>query len=107
MTEALFLQDAYMAEVEARVSTITEAGGLILDRSVFYPTGGGQPGDQGHLTWGNEQCRIANTTKGEAQSIVLHPAEGQSRPPAGAGPPGRHPTPRAGCRRASCPSRAQ
>lgn len=48
MTEELFREDSYLRECEATVIA-AEPGKVILDRTVFYPTGGGQPGDQGVL----------------------------------------------------------
>ena len=50
MTEKLFLKDAYLKSCEARVETITAEGGIVLNQSVFYATGGGQPGDSGSVT---------------------------------------------------------
>jgi misacylated tRNA(Ala) deacylase len=49
-TELLFRTDAYLAEADAVVTGLTEGGAIILDRTVFYATGGGQPGDIGTLT---------------------------------------------------------
>jgi len=49
LTEPLFRDDAYLTSCEATVVAIGEKGGIILDRTVFYPTGGGQPGDCGVL----------------------------------------------------------
>ena len=51
MTEPLFRTDAYLRQCEGRVLAYTDTGGLILDRSIFYPHGGGQPGDSGKLVW--------------------------------------------------------
>jgi misacylated tRNA(Ala) deacylase len=48
-TELLFRDDAYLRECTARVVGLSPAGGIILDRTVFYATSGGQPGDQGVL----------------------------------------------------------
>ncbi|MYG27303.1 MAG: alanyl-tRNA editing protein, partial [Boseongicola sp. SB0677_bin_26] len=50
MTDALY-RDAYLREATGQVDTINERGGIVLDACVFYPTGGGQPGDCGLLRW--------------------------------------------------------
>ena len=55
--------------------------GIVLDRSAFYPGGGGQPPDQGVLLWGGVQTRIAGARKGD--DLYLIPAEGDPVPPAG------------------------
>jgi misacylated tRNA(Ala) deacylase len=48
-TDLLFRSDAYLTENAARVLAVTKRRGIVLDRTVFYATGGGQPGDIGHL----------------------------------------------------------
>ena len=47
MTRELYREDAYQRDAKARVAALTPEGGIILDSSLFYPTGGGQPGDSG------------------------------------------------------------
>jgi misacylated tRNA(Ala) deacylase len=84
MTEALFRTDAYLRTAEARVTALTEEGGIVLDRTVFYPTGGGQPGDSGALRWDGGEIEIATTLRGAGDEIVLVPAEPALLPPVGA-----------------------
>ncbi|MEM1075642.1 MAG: alanyl-tRNA editing protein [Pseudomonadota bacterium] len=83
MTDMLFRQDAYLREAKALVVGHTMDGGIILDRTVFYPTGGGQPGDSGALTWAGGDCAIATTVKGEGDTIVLVPKVGSALPRVG------------------------
>ncbi len=76
MTEALFRTDSYLKECNARITAIGPEG-VELDRSVFYPEGGGQPGDSGHLRLANgREIAIATTRKGASADSILHvPAE--------------------------------
>jgi misacylated tRNA(Ala) deacylase len=84
MTEPLYRDDAYLRECTATVTAINDRGGIVLDRSVFYPTGGGQPGDKGVLQWEGGETPIATAVKGEAPDEVVHvPAEGAAQPPTG------------------------
>ena len=77
MSEALFRDDAYRRETEAKVVRI-EPAGIVLDRTVFYPRGGGQAGDAGILrSAGGREIAIADTVKGEGEAIVHVPAPGQ------------------------------
>ncbi len=83
MTDPLFRDDAYLHETPARVTAETPEGGVVLDRTVFYATGGGQPGDRGRLVWEGGEMAVATAVKG-AGGIVHVPAEGAARPPVGA-----------------------
>lgn len=88
-TEILFLDDPYRKSASAVVTAHTEEGGVILDRTIFYARGGGQPGDSGTLDWagsdgGGGRLPVATTVKGEDGAIVLVPAEPSALPPVGA-----------------------
>lgn len=72
MTEPLY-RDAYMREAKGRVTALTPEGGIVLDASLFYPTGGGQPGDSGRLDWSGGSFGVATAVRGEAGSIILVP----------------------------------
>ncbi len=82
-TDHLFRKDAYLREAETRVIGHTAEGGIICDRSLFYATGGGQPGDSGLLTWPGGQLAIATAVKAEGGQIALVPAEPATMPPVG------------------------
>jgi misacylated tRNA(Ala) deacylase len=71
-TELLFRDDAYLATASARVVAVHERG-IELDRTIFYPQGGGQMGDSGVLLRGNgERIAIAYTRKGDVLDSVVH-----------------------------------
>jgi misacylated tRNA(Ala) deacylase len=83
MTQDLFREDAYLKECTAVVTRVAEQG-LVLDRTVFYPLGGGQAGDSGVLVLANgSELAIADTRKGKDEEgrpttqIVHVPAPGQ------------------------------
>lgn len=84
MTELLFRTDAYLSEAEAVVTAHTPEGGLVIDRSIFYPTGGGQPGDNGHVAWAGIRLAIATAVKVEGGGVALVPGEAATMPPVGA-----------------------
>ncbi|SLN49980.1 alanyl-tRNA editing protein [Oceanibacterium hippocampi] len=86
MTEDLFRADSYLRSCEATVTAVNERGGIVLDRTVFYPTGGGQPGDTGRLRLGDgREIRIVTTVKGDSPTEIVHvPAEGETAPGVGA-----------------------
>ena len=82
MTEMLFRDDAYLAEAPGTVVALTDQG-VVLDATLFYPAGGGQPGDSGRLTWNGGSMEVVTTVKGEGHRIVLIPAESATRPEVG------------------------
>jgi misacylated tRNA(Ala) deacylase len=84
MTQLLFRDDGYLRACEARV-TVVDARGIRLDSTVFYPTGGGQPGDTGVLRpAAGEPIAIVDTVKGELPDEVIHvPAPNAPRPEPG------------------------
>jgi misacylated tRNA(Ala) deacylase len=83
-TELLFREDAYLRTATARVLAVSERG-IELDRTVFYPLGGGQAGDTGRLVRApGDALAIADTRKGETPDRVLHlPAPGGPLPQPG------------------------
>src|SRR6478609_8964135 len=83
MTQELFRQDAYLRETPAAIVAVTEQG-IVLDRTVFYPLGGGQAGDAGQLVLADGRLlQVADTRKckdaeGKPTADIAHvPAPGQ------------------------------
>ncbi len=66
-------------------ATVLESGpgGVVLDRTPFYPRSGGQPGDAGHLVWPNGRLAVAEATKGEGERILHVSADGEPTPDVG------------------------
>jgi misacylated tRNA(Ala) deacylase len=83
MTALLFRDDAYQTAADCRIIGHTAEGGLIIDQSLFYPTGGGQPGDSGVLDWSGGRMTIATAIKADG-GVALVPAEPLPMPPVGA-----------------------
>jgi misacylated tRNA(Ala) deacylase len=72
MTSELFREDATLQQCEARVLSV-DAAGIRLDRTVFYPHGGGQAGDAGVLRLADgREIRIADTKKGTTPGEIVH-----------------------------------
>ena len=76
MTEEVFRRDAYARSCESRVTAVDDAG-VRLDRTVFYPLGGGQPGDSGEIVLdGGAALKIVDTRKGAVDGEIVHVPEG-------------------------------
>jgi misacylated tRNA(Ala) deacylase len=71
MTEMLFASDAYLRACDADVTALTDEG-VVLDRTVSYPRGGGQPGDTGSLSWAGASCRITDTFRSKETGELIH-----------------------------------
>lgn len=83
-TEPLFRDDAYLAEADATILEINDRRGIILDRTVFYATGGGQPGDCGTLRSNAGDVAIATTVYGQDKGQIVHvPSEDTPLPAPG------------------------
>ena len=81
MTEFLCYDDSYLREFDATVTAVT-AGGVVLDRSAFYPGGGGQPSDSGVLGAGDELYAVKRVSRQDGQHV--HQIDGPDRPEVGA-----------------------
>jgi misacylated tRNA(Ala) deacylase len=84
VTTPLFMTDPYRKSCPGTVTALTPEGGIVLDRTIFYARGGGQPGDSGFLDWTDGRIAIATAVKGDDGAIVLIPAEAGALPPVGA-----------------------
>lgn len=82
MTEELFREDSYLQECDATVTAVDD-GAVVLDRTVFYPLGGGQPGDTGTVTWSAGIAAIVDTRYGDHGAIRHILAEGEAAPATG------------------------
>ena len=71
MTETLYREEPYRRETGAHIVS-RDASGIVLDRTVFYPRGGGQAGDAGTLVLADgRELAIADTVKGEVERYVV------------------------------------
>lgn len=84
MTEQIYRTDAYVREVVATVVGINDRGGIVLDRTNFYASAGGQPGDKGLLRFAGGECPIATTVYDTDKATIVHvPTETATRPSPG------------------------
>ena len=82
MTERVFQDEPNRREITARVVSAGPEG-IVLDRTIFYARGGGQPGDTGTLRWDGGDATVTDTVKGEGETILHLVSPGLALPPAG------------------------
>jgi alanyl-tRNA synthetase len=81
-TEQLYYADAYMKEFDAKVLKVINSQYVVLERTCFYPEGGGQPADHGFLTFGNVKAEVVDVRK--VGRVILHTIKGSVTPKEGA-----------------------
>lgn len=84
MAEPLYRTAPYQREAVASVRALEPDRGIVCDVSIFYPTGGGQPGDSGALRWQGGSVAVTTAVKGEGGAVVLVPDAAAALPPVGA-----------------------
>lgn len=67
MARPLYLEDSYLRECDSIVQSVTDGQSVILDRTIFYPRGGGQPSDTGRMVVSGSVFRVLNVTKSEGR----------------------------------------
>jgi misacylated tRNA(Ala) deacylase len=82
VTEQLFREDSYLRECDAVVLE-ADSNSIVLDRTVFYPMGGGQPGDTGRIRWDGGEALIGDTRYGDDGNIRHLLVEGSAPPAVG------------------------
>ena len=84
LTRELFRDDAYLKTVQSTVAA-ADATGIGLAETIFYPMGGGQPGDTGVIAWDGGEIKVADTRRGALPGEIIHcVAAGTPLPPVGA-----------------------
>ncbi len=82
MTDELFRKDAYLKECDAEIVAV-RGEAVAVDRTVFYPLGGGQPGDTGSMSWPGGSARIVDTRYGDSGQILHVVDDGSTLPAVG------------------------
>jgi misacylated tRNA(Ala) deacylase len=82
MTDELFRKDSYIRECDAKVVALG-AQAVAVDRTVFYPLGGGQPGDTGSMNWAAGNAKIVDTRYGDSGEILHFLEDGSPLPAVG------------------------
>jgi alanyl-tRNA synthetase len=80
-TEQLYYADAYMKEFEAKALKVVNAEYVVLDKTCFYPEGGGQPADHGSLSFGNAKAEVVDVQK--VGRVIVHRIKGKASPKEG------------------------
>jgi misacylated tRNA(Ala) deacylase len=80
MTEELYSTDSYLTNCDATVIAVTDEG-IVLDRTVSYARGGGQPGDTGTISWEGGETKLADTFKSRDTGWLIHQIEGPAPAP--------------------------
>ncbi len=83
MTRELFRENAYLKSCDAEVVAVTASGGIILSETVFYPEGGGQPGDRGRLVWTGGEVAVVDTRKSDDGQLLHLTDENATLPAVG------------------------
>jgi len=73
-TQSLYYEDPYLSEFEAEVLRVIDGKYVVLEKTAFYPEGGGQPGDHGHLKFNKKRSKVVNVQK--IGNIIAHIVEG-------------------------------
>jgi alanyl-tRNA synthetase len=81
-TEQMYYADAYVKEFDAEVLKVVSGKYVVLDRTYFYPEGGGQPADHGFLVFDDVKAEVADVQK--AGRVILHKIKGSVAPKEGA-----------------------
>ena len=77
MTELLYQMNTYEKAADGVVRAYGPNGGIVLDKTIFYPTGGGQPGDTGALEWGRCSSVVTDSRKAVAGVELICAADGE------------------------------